>query len=80
MVQMRQQVQICKERGRGSELRWPPELPQQVQLPPDCNAGDLIEVLEMLLVGHPCLAPCSSCPKENISKVKAHVLIGLLDA
>ncbi len=33
-----------------SDVRWPPDLAHAVDLPPDCSAGDLAEVLEFLKV------------------------------
>ncbi|CAL8468960.1 g8501 [Coccomyxa elongata] len=46
----RESVCIHRVPGEVSDVRWPPGVANRVDLPPDCNAGDLAEVLEFLKV------------------------------
>ncbi|KAK9915262.1 hypothetical protein WJX75_006841 [Coccomyxa subellipsoidea] len=46
----RDAVRMHRVPEEASDVRWPPDLADRVDLPPDCNAGDLAEVLEFLKV------------------------------
>ncbi len=50
VVQERESVRIHRVPGEVSDVRWPPGVANRVDLPLDCNAGDLAEVLEFLKV------------------------------
>lgn len=52
VVQDRELVRIHRVPGELSDVRWPPGVNDRVDLPPDCSAGDLAEVLEFLKVSH----------------------------
>lgn len=49
-AQEREAVRMHRVPDEASDVRWPPDLADRVDLPPDCNAGDLAEVLEFLKV------------------------------
>ncbi|BDA43044.1 probable cell division cycle-associated 7-like protein at N-terminal half [Coccomyxa sp. Obi] len=46
----RESVRIHRVPGEVSDVRWPPGVADRMDLPPDCSAGDLAEVLEFLKV------------------------------
>ncbi|EIE26968.1 hypothetical protein COCSUDRAFT_59460 [Coccomyxa subellipsoidea C-169] len=46
----REAVRMHRVSDEVSDMRWPPDLAHTVDLPPDCSAGDLAEVLEFLKV------------------------------
>lgn len=52
-------MRIHRLAGEKHDVRWPPNVGDRVDLPPDCSAGDLAEVLEFLKVS-PSPSPCKT--------------------
>ena len=58
-------MRIHRVPGELSDVRWPPGVADRVDLPPDCNAGDLAEILEFLKVSHTCTQrQACRCPRK----------------